>query len=188
MQPISYPCFRGTRHQHGFTLLEVLIAVVILSIGLLGVAGLQAFGLRNNQDAYVRSQAAILAMDIAERMRANRAGVLAGAYDLGAAAQNANCNNAAVGCTPAELAGHDLYQWRKALLAALPTPNPTDAGLGEGVVCIDSDPTPGAGGTDGTGVGNAGCDGTGTVYAVKIWWDTDRDGGMDGYFWTSFQP
>lgn len=169
-------------------MLEVLIAVVILSIGLLGVAGLQALGLRNNQDAYMRSQAAILAMDIAERMRANMTGVQASEYDQGAANENGNCNNAAVGCTAAELAQHDLYQWRTALFSALPTPDPTDAGLGEGVVCIDSDPTPGADGKDGTGVSDPGCDGSGSIYAVKIWWDTNRDGGMDGYYWTSFQP
>ena len=175
-------------HQRGFTLLEVLIAVVVLSIGLLGVAGLQAFGLRNNQDAYMRSQATILAMDIAERMRANMAGVQAGAYDQGTANENNGCNDAATGCSATELAQHDLYQWRSALFAALPTPDPTEADLGEGIVCIDSDPTPGSTGMDGTGVGEPDCDGSGSVYAVKIWWDTNRDGGMDGYFWTSFQP
>lgn len=175
-------------NQCGFTLLEVLIAVVILSIGLLGVAGLQAFSLRNNQEAYMRSQAAILAMDITERMRANMAGVQAGAYDLGTATANANCNSAGSGCTPAQLAQNDLHEWRTALFAALPTPNPSTAGLGEGIVCIDSNPTPGASGKDGNGVTDHQCDGNGSVYAVKIWWDTNRDGGMDGYFWTSFQP
>lgn len=162
--------------------------MVVLSIGLLGVAGLQAFGLRNNQEAYMRSQAAILAMDISERMRANMAGVQTGAYDQGAASENGNCNNAGTGCTAAELAQHDLYQWRTALFASLPTPDPTEAGLGEGVVCIDSDPTPDASGTDGSGVAAPDCDGNGNIYAVKIWWDTNRDGGMDGYYWTSFQP
>ncbi|MBI5462892.1 MAG: type IV pilus modification protein PilV [Gammaproteobacteria bacterium] len=188
MRPTSHTQPTGHSLQRGFTLLEVLIAVVVLSIGLLGVAGLQAFGLRNNQDAYMRSQATILATDIAERMRANMTGVEAGTYDQGVAVENTNCNDATTGCTANELAQHDLYQWRTALFAALPTPNPAEAGLGEGVVCIDSDPTPDADGVDGTGVGDNGCDGTGGVYAVKIWWDTNRDGGMDGYFWTSFQP
>jgi type IV pilus assembly protein PilV len=57
----------------GFTLLEALIALLVLSIGLLGLAALQARGLRFNHDAYVRSQASLLAYDLFERMRANSA-------------------------------------------------------------------------------------------------------------------
>jgi len=55
----------------GFTLIEALIAVVILAIGLLGIAGLQATNLKNNQSAYNRSQATLLAYDMADRIRAN---------------------------------------------------------------------------------------------------------------------
>ncbi len=57
--------------QSGFSLLEVLIAIVITSIGLLGLAAMQATGLRNNHSAYHRSQATVLAYDIADRMRSN---------------------------------------------------------------------------------------------------------------------
>ncbi len=56
----------------GFTLLEVLVALLVLGIGLLGLAGLQIQGLRFNHDAYVRSQATFLAYDLLERMRLNR--------------------------------------------------------------------------------------------------------------------
>ena len=59
----------------GFTLIEVLIAMLVLAVGLLGLAGLQATSLRNNQSAYNRSQATQLAYDIADRMRANSAGI-----------------------------------------------------------------------------------------------------------------
>ena len=55
----------------GFTLIEVLISMLILAVGLLGLAGLQATGLRNNLSAYNRSQATQLAYDMADRMRAN---------------------------------------------------------------------------------------------------------------------
>src|SRR5664280_455779 len=55
----------------GFTLLEVLIAMLVLAVGLLGLAGLQATSLRNNQSAYNRSQATQLAYDLADRMRNN---------------------------------------------------------------------------------------------------------------------
>ena len=61
------------RPQIGFSLIEVLVALLVLSIGLLGLAALQAQGLRFNHDAYVRSQATNLAYDIVDRMRANRA-------------------------------------------------------------------------------------------------------------------
>jgi type IV pilus assembly protein PilV len=61
-------------HRHsaaGFTLIEVLVALVVLSIGLLGVAGLQIVGLRGNLSAASRTQASYLAEDIIDRMRAN---------------------------------------------------------------------------------------------------------------------
>ena len=63
----------------GFTLLEVLVALVILSIGLLGLAGLQAASLRYNHSSYLRSQATLIAYDIVDRMRANRQEALNGA-------------------------------------------------------------------------------------------------------------
>jgi type IV pilus assembly protein PilV len=69
------------REQAGMTLVEVLVAVVLISVGLLGVAALQLTSLRGNQDSYARSQAAVLASDIIERMRANQLGFRAGHYD-----------------------------------------------------------------------------------------------------------
>ena len=64
-----------TKTQSGFTLLEIMVAIVVLSLGLLGLAGLQAASLRNNQTAYYRSIATQQAYDIADRLRANLAGV-----------------------------------------------------------------------------------------------------------------
>ena len=61
------------RRQGGFSIIEVLVALLVLAIGLLGLAALQAQGLRFNHDAYVRSQATNLAYDIVDRMRVNRA-------------------------------------------------------------------------------------------------------------------
>ena len=55
----------------GFTLIEVLIALVILSVGLLGLAGLQIISLKNNQSTYARGQANLMAMDVIDRIRAN---------------------------------------------------------------------------------------------------------------------
>ncbi|MEX1067012.1 MAG: type IV pilus modification protein PilV [Aquisalimonadaceae bacterium] len=68
--------------QRGLTLIEVLVTMVVLSIGLLGLAGLQAYALQNNNSAYYASQATILTQDIADRMRANREAALNGQYAL----------------------------------------------------------------------------------------------------------
>lgn len=64
----------------GATLIEVLVAMVVLAIGLLGLAGLQATSIQSNHSAYYRSQATILASDLADRMRANRTEALTNAY------------------------------------------------------------------------------------------------------------
>lgn len=67
--------------ESGFTLLEILIAVVILTVGLLGLAGLQARSLQANQSALTRSQAVVLSYDIIDRLRANRASARDGVYN-----------------------------------------------------------------------------------------------------------
>ena len=69
------------RRSTGFSIIEVLVALLVLAIGLLGLAALQAQGLRFNHDAYVRTQATHLAYDIIDRMRSNRAN--AAAYTAG---------------------------------------------------------------------------------------------------------
>ena len=147
--------------QSGFTLIEVLVAVIVLSIGLVGVAGLQAVSLKNNQSAFMRSQASALAYDLADRMRANVPGANAAMYDPTAKAATANCKTA-TGCTTQQMAQNDLYEWDAAIATYLPD--------GQGFVCIDSTPD------DGTSAADPQCDGTGTLFAIKIWWDDDRDG------------
>jgi len=62
----------GSR-QRGFTLVEVLVTVIIMSIGLLGVAGLQLASMRSNHSAYLRTQATLAAYDLVDRMRADPA-------------------------------------------------------------------------------------------------------------------
>ncbi len=66
---------RRRRGAAGFTLLEVLIAIVVVALGLLGLAGLQVFALKNNQSASLRVAATNLTTDIIERMKANVDGV-----------------------------------------------------------------------------------------------------------------
>ena len=100
------------RHQHGTSLFEVLIAVLVLSIGLLGVASLQLYGLRYNQGAYLRSQATMIAYDMVDRMRSNPNGVSAGYYDnVNTASLPTAPNCISTGCTPQQLADHDINEW-----------------------------------------------------------------------------
>ncbi len=150
--------------------MEVLVSLLVLSFGMLGMAGLQGVSLRGNQAAYFRTMATTLSVDIAERIRANIAAVDAGSYD--AAAATANCFTAS-GCTGAQMAAQDVLDWQASVAAALP--------LGASVVCIDSTAN------DGTAAASA-CDGIGNIYAVKLWWDDDRDGTADQFFRTTFQP
>lgn len=138
----------------GFTLLEVLIAVVVLSIGLLGLAGLQTTGLRNNQDAFARTVATTLANDMADRIRANMAGFNAGNYD-NTAAVTASCETN-TGCTPQQMAQHDTALWNQAL-ATLPSGQgsvATDVSIVTVTVFWDSNRT---------GVTGTGCSGDPTV-------------------------
>jgi len=99
------------RKQTGFTLIEILVTVLVLAIGLLGLAGLQATTLRFNSSAYLRSQATNLAYDIADRMRANVIAARNGNYDV-------NFGFAAPAGTT--LAATDLREWRQALINTLP--------------------------------------------------------------------
>ena len=69
------------RREHGVTLIEVLVTMVLLGVGLLGLAGLQLRGMQVNQGSTFRSQAAFLAEDLADRMRVDRANVVAGNYN-----------------------------------------------------------------------------------------------------------
>lgn len=152
------------RQQSGFTMLEVLISMVIIAFGLLGVAGLQAFALKNNQSANLRSAATMLSGDIADRMRANpNAAAFDGSYNqptLGAyTTAVAACGT--TGCTATELAQNDLFEWQQRIAATLPG--------GFGIVCVDSTPH------DGLTAATPDCNNTGTTnYVVKIWWTDDR--------------
>lgn len=161
-KPVLHTGSTGRSFQNGFTLLEVLIAVVVLSIGLLGLANLQATSLRLNQQALMRSQEAHLAYDMIDRMRANMPGVIAGAYDLPTlpTASDTNCTTN-TGCTPAAMAAQDYFEWNAAIMATLSG--------GDGIVCLDSTPQ------DGADSANPDCDNTGNMFAVKLWWDNDRD-------------
>lgn len=94
----------------GASMMEVLVTVVILSIGLLGLAGLQLTGLRANGQAEARTSATVHAYDMADRMRANLNGVTAGNYDS-VTGNETDPGCISSGCTTAQLAQYDKWAW-----------------------------------------------------------------------------
>lgn len=109
--------------QRGTTLIETMVALLVLSIGLLGIAAMQMSGLFNNRSGYERSQAVMLADEILERIRVNPSAAAAGDYNTavgtGEAAPTGLCLGAAADCTPAQLAAEDLGLWKQRLDAIL---------------------------------------------------------------------
>jgi type IV pilus assembly protein PilV len=121
------------RRTRGFTLVEVLVSLVVLSIGLLGVGKLVLFSARANDSAYLRGQATELAYEILDNMRANRQVAMTQGYDTTLAAVPGNPGSCiAVVCTPGQIALYDVYSW-KSRLPALPS--------GQGSVVTAGTPT-----------------------------------------------
>lgn len=107
-------CLNNVHAAHrcrGTTLVEILVTVLVLAIGLLGLAGLQGTSLRNNQSAYARTQATNLAYEIIDAMRANVTAARAGNYNVG------------YGSAPSAsgIAQSDLTAWRNRISTLLPS-------------------------------------------------------------------
>jgi type IV pilus assembly protein PilV len=151
----------------GFTLIEVLISLVVLSLGLLGLAALQATSLRANQGAYYRGQAAQFAYNIADRMRANKVEAIKGAtsiymtIDAPDAVAKSACTTVNGICSPANMAENDLFEWYESLTLELP--------LAQSDLLFDA---------------------TDSVFTATIQWDDNRDGTVNAFdhiFQTSFK-
>lgn len=158
--------------QSGFTMLEVLISILIISIGLLGLAGLQTLSLKGSQSAYYRSVATQLAYDMSDRMRGNLNGVYSQSYNRTGISTDystavGNCNST-TGCSGPQLAQNDAKEWQDAVALQLPS--------GQGIICIDRTPndvnaTPAAPLCDGLVPANPN---ERPMWAIKIWWLDDR--------------
>lgn len=139
----AYP----SRHNNGFSLVEVLVAMVVLAIGLLGLAGLQTASLKANSSAYQRSQASIMANEILDRIRANRVGLAAGFYDDPYASTPADPGCVSTGCSVANMAAYDVWYWETSLGNILPS-----------------------------GQGDITGSGAGSVFTITVMWDDNRTG------------
>jgi type IV pilus assembly protein PilV len=111
------PTFKHS--QNGFGLVEALVALVVISVGMLGIAVLYGQGLGASRTALYRTQAVILASDMADRIRLNRrAGAV---YQTAGAGTNRNCGpGGGVTCTPTQMAEHDLWFWNGQIDLQLP--------------------------------------------------------------------
>lgn len=114
---MSLECRHGSeRRQRGFTLLESLISLVILSVGMLGIAALYVEGLRAGRTAIYRTTAVTLAADMLDRIRANPQ---ARAAYAGTGSIN-NCTGGGIDCTPTQLAAEDIALWQADIAGRMP--------------------------------------------------------------------
>jgi type IV pilus assembly protein PilV len=100
----------------GFTLVETLVSMVVISVGMLGIAAMYVEGLRAGKSSIYRTEAVSLVSDMADRIRANPTAVAA----YGGAGANNNCVNGPVDCTPAQLAADDIFRWQQDVAARIP--------------------------------------------------------------------
>ena len=96
--------------QHGVSLIEVLVAILIISVGLLGVASLQSLSLSEGVSSYFNTRAQMATNDIIDRIIANRKQATTGDYadPIPAAKPAPDCDT--LSCTPTEIVTHDLWQ------------------------------------------------------------------------------
>jgi type IV pilus assembly protein PilV len=112
----------------GFSIIEVLISIVILSVGLLGTAGLVTASLKGGNTSYYRSQATVLADDIIDRMRASVVAAKEDKYDIDLGSDlSIACDSSTTGTVPR----FDCEEWKTMLAQSLPG--------GEGSVVVEDD-------------------------------------------------
>jgi type IV pilus assembly protein PilV len=123
MTPTAESRMVSTVPEAGFTLIEILVAVLVLTMGLLGIASLQLTSLRANRSAYLRTQATILAQDMLERVRGNRVLARSRGYDIAlgdAIPPYRTCTGLGNECNPGDLRDYDQGEWLSALANLLP--------------------------------------------------------------------
>jgi type IV pilus assembly protein PilV len=110
------------KNQSGFSLLEVLITILVMSIAMFGAVGMQVNAMKMGKSADYRNQAIVLASDLAERMEANKSEAIAGNYSIAlATVAPGTATTCSRGCTNANMTQYDLTTWQQAVFNSLPT-------------------------------------------------------------------
>ena len=111
--------YRSLRKQAGFTMMEMLVAVLVMGVGVLGVTGLQLVSLQNNQAALMRAEAVQFAYDILDRIRVNPGATTTPGEAYDGVALNDDPPNAANcldnTCTAAQMRNFDIALWKCSL-------------------------------------------------------------------------
>ncbi|MCL1036873.1 type IV pilus modification protein PilV [Shewanella submarina] len=134
-----------SRSNSGFSLIEVLVALIILTIGLIGIFNLHVVAKRGSYESFQQTQAAYLASDIINRMKLNRGQLLsyAGTYTGGLAVPPVSCDvavGANVVCDNAQTQAWDLYQWESLFTGSTEVVNNANVGgldNAQGCVLVD---------------------------------------------------
>lgn len=175
-------CPRPIRQSRGFTLVEVLVAIMVLSFGMLGLVGMQAFALQSNREARLQAQAAMLARELAEMMRGNKeigvktttadnpylVSLSSGSMVPATPSYCLSVGNASTGCTSAtDIANAEMTDWLARVDNTLPGARV--------VICFDSAPY------NSNGIPQWACTSSGAtaneIAVIKIGWtrnSTDR--------------
>ncbi len=109
--------------QSGFTLVEAMVSLVVLAVGMLGIAALYIESLRSSHMSTSYTNAVTLAADMADRIRANSIGInsyVGAGNGNGTAGGNNNCVNGVVDCTAAQMAADDLFRWYEDVKVLMP--------------------------------------------------------------------
>ena len=137
--------------ERGFSLLEVLIALLVLSVGLLGIAGLQTVSLQFNHQSFQRTQATVLISEMFEKIIANPQAARNGIFDnvgfLATSASYTGYGSCPSACSVADLATYDINQWKRAI------EDNTKLAQGQGTIARQPDPDP-----------------TSRVYNITVFW------------------
>ena len=143
--------------QLGTSLVETMVAVLVLALGLAGVVALMVINVSSTSSAQVYSQATIHADQMADIMRANMIAYEATLFTADPGTTSAVCQGG-TGCTLTEQAQYDYARWKAVVAQDLPA--------GQGFICTDSTPDDGQ-------PGSLACDGTG-INVVKLFWQDTR--------------
>lgn len=158
------------RRAKGYLLIEVLVSIVIIGVGLLGVASLHSQAVSRGGSGLHRSKAVALGYAMGDRIRANFTAEQAGAFNsLLPTTSLSDPGCISTNCTPAALAVSDFLEWKTEVANALPS--------GVGVVCLTS-----AANADTGTVAAPACDMTGNVLVVKVFWSEKGTQGVNTPF------